>query len=259
MPFPALVEPAAALSEAERGRTARHRALAAVGEIGQRRLAAARVAVIGAGGLGSSVILALASSGVGTLGIIDDDVVDLGNLHRQIIHSVDAIGTAKVASAAARARTLAPEVVVIEHPVRLTARNARELLSGYDLVVDGSDTFDTRNVVDDAAADLGIPVVWGSVLEFWAQVTVFWATPPAPAEPRRLRDLFPAEHTGEVPTCEQVGVLSPVCQQAGAMLAGEAVKLVLGVGEPLFGRVAVIDALAGSTREVPLLPTAVRV
>lgn len=254
MQFPALVEPAPALTEAERARTARHRTLAAVGDLGQRRLAAARVAVVGAGGLGSSVILALAASGVGTLGLIDDDVVDLGNLHRQIIHSVDAIGVAKVASAAARARTLAPDVVIVEHPVRLSERNARQLLGGYDLVIDGSDTFETRHVVDAAAAELGIPVVWGSVLEFWAQVTIFWARPPQPAQPRRLRDLFPAEYTGEVATCEQVGVLSPVCQQAGALLAGEAVKLILGVGEPLFGRVAVIDALAGSTREVPLLP-----
>lgn len=250
MSLPPLVEPVDELSDAELGRTARHRALFAIGDLGQRRLAAARVAVVGAGGLGSSVILALSAAGVGTIGIIDDDVVDLSNLHRQIIHSVEAVGSPKTGSAASRARSLAPEVRIIEHPVRLTAANAREILGGYDLVLDGSDTFETRDVVDDAAASLGIPVVWGSVLEFWSQVTVFWSAPPEGHEPVRLADLFPTGSTGQVFTCAQVGVLASVCMQTGSLMASEAVKLIVGEGRPLLGRIAVIDALAGTMREL---------
>lgn len=250
MALPPLVEPVDALTDAELERTARHRALFAIGDIGQRRLAAARVAVVGAGGLGSSVVLGLAAAGVGTIGIIDDDVVDLTNLHRQIIHSVDTLGEPKTESAAARARGLAPEVRILEHPVRLTAANAREILGAYDLVLDGSDTFETRDVVDAAAAELAIPVVWGSVLEFWSQVTVFWSAPPAGAQPVRLSDLFPTGSTGQVFTCAQVGVLASVCMQTGSLMASEAIKLIVGVGRPLLGRVAVIDALAGTMREL---------
>ena len=252
MSLPPLVEPVEALTDAERDRTARHRKLIAIGDLGQRRLAAARVAVVGAGGLGSSVILALAAAGVGTIGIIDDDVVDLTNLHRQIIHSVETVGEPKTESAAARARGLAPDVRVIEHSVRLTAANAREILSDYDLVLDGSDTFETRDVVDAAAAELGLPVVWGSVLEFWSQVTVFWSEPPAGTDPVRLSDLFPAGSTGQVVTCEDVGVLASVCMQTGSLMASEAIKLIVGEGRPLLGRIAVIDALAGTMRELPV-------
>lgn len=252
MALPPLVEPVAALSDAELGRTARHRTLFAIGDIGQRRLAAARVAVVGAGGLGSSVILALAAAGVGTIGIIDDDVVDLSNLHRQIIHSVDAVGAPKTGSASARARSLAPEVRIREHAVRLDASDARDILAGYDLVLDGSDTFETRDVVDEAAADVGIPVVWGSVLEFWAQVTVFWASPPVGVDPVRLSDLFPSGSTGQVFTCAQVGVLASVCMQTGSLMASEAIKLIVGEGRPLLGRMAVIDALAGTMRELDI-------
>ncbi|QPE05059.1 ThiF family adenylyltransferase [Microbacterium schleiferi] len=250
MSLPPLVEPVDALTDAERDRTARHRKLFAIGDLGQRRLAAARVAVVGAGGLGSSVILGLAAAGVGTIGIIDDDVVDLSNLHRQIIHSIDTVGDPKTESAATRARGLAPGVRIIEHPVRLTAANAREILAGYDLVLDGSDTFETRDVVDAAAAELRLPVVWGSVLEFWSQVTVFWSAPPAGNDPVRLSDLFPAGSTGQVFTCEQVGVLASVCMQTGSLMASEAIKLIVGEGRPLLGRIAVIDALAGTMREL---------
>ncbi|GAA1687470.1 hypothetical protein GCM10009808_00610 [Microbacterium sediminicola] len=250
--LPPLVEPVPQLSAAELARTVRHRSLAGIGDLGQRRLAAARVAVIGAGGLGSPVILGLAAAGVGTIGIIDDDVVDVSNLHRQVIHTMDAVGRPKTSSAAARARGLAPEVVVREHAVRLIAANAAQLLADYDLVLDGSDTFETRDAVDAAAADLGIPVVWGSVLEMWAQVTVFWASPPAGADPVRLSDLFPAGSTGEVFTCAQVGVLAPLVMQTGSLMASEAIKLIVGIGEPLLGRVAVIDALGGRTRELAL-------
>ncbi|GAA1995635.1 ThiF family adenylyltransferase [Microbacterium pumilum] len=252
MPFPPLVEPVAALEDDERTRTARHTRLAGFGELGQRRLAAAHVAVVGAGGLGSPVVLALAAAGVGTLTVIDDDAVEASNLQRQIMHRVQDVGEPKVGSAVRTAADLSPRTVV--DPVRawLTADNARELLAGADVVVDGTDTFDTREAVASACEDLGVPLVWGVVQEFHAQVTVFWSTPPAGAPAVRLADLYPPESVGDVPTCEQVGVLGSLCMQVGAILATETIKLVTGVGEPLLGRVLVIDALRGRTDEVPL-------
>lgn len=250
--FPPLVEPGPALSETERLRTARQTRLPAIGESGGRRLAAARVAVIGAGGIGSPVSLYLAASGVGTVGIIDDDTVDLSNLQRQIAFGAADVGRAKTAVAAERMRALAPNVAVIEHSERLTAETADRLLSGYHLVIDGSDNFDTRYSVADACDQHGIPLVWGSVLQFDAQVSVFWARPPS-GEGVRLRDVFPAAPAaGTVPSCADAGVLSALCGQVGAMLVAEATKLICGIGDPLLGRMVVIDALRGRTREVPL-------
>ncbi len=173
-----LVEPVASLAPEELIRTARHAVLAAIGEEGQRRIAAARIAVVGAGGLGSPVLLALAAAGVGELVIIDDDTVERTNLQRQLAHRVDDIGTAKTSSAARAVRDLSPLTVVHERPVRLTADNARELFAGAHLVIDGSDTFDTREAVAAATESLGIPLVWGAVQEWAAQVTVFWSAPP---------------------------------------------------------------------------------
>ncbi|SBS75016.1 ThiF family adenylyltransferase [uncultured Microbacterium sp.] len=258
MPLPPLVDPVPALTDAERARTARHVALAGLGEIGQRRLAAAHVAVIGAGGLGSPAILALAAAGVGTLTVIDDDIVEHTNLQRQVLHRLADIGAAKVDSAVRVAADLAPETVV--HPVRerLTGENAGDLLRGAHLVIDGSDTFETRAAVAAACEGLGIPLVWGVVQEFHAQVTVFWSAPPAGIAPVRLSDLHRAEEVGELPTCAAVGVLGALCLQVGGLLATEAVKLLTGIGEPLLGRVAVIDALAGTQREVPLRPAVLR-
>ena len=184
MAFPPLVEPVDALDEDERARTARHASLAGFGELGQRRLAAAHVAVVGAGGLGSPVVLALAAAGVGTLTVIDDDEVEASNLQRQVMHRVQDVGEPKVDSAVRVAADLSPRTVV--HPVRawLTADNARELLAGAHVVVDGTDTFETREAVASACEDLGVPLVWGVVQEFHAQVTVFWS---ASAGGRRRR------------------------------------------------------------------------
>ncbi|MEV7692589.1 ThiF family adenylyltransferase [Microbacterium sp. NPDC089189] len=255
MPFPPLVEPVAALSDAERGRTARHAVLAGFGEISQRRLAAARVAVIGAGGLGSPAILALAAAGIGELIVIDDDVVELSNLQRQVVHRRADIGRPKVASAVRVAADLGAETVVTTVPERVTPANAPDLLRNAHLVIDGSDTFETRAAVAAACETLGIPLVWGTLQEFDAQVTVFWSAPPAGTAPVVLADLYPPDSVGEVPTCAQVGVLGALCLQVGGVLAIEAIKLLTGIGEPLLGRILLIDSLRARQREVPLLPT----
>lgn len=254
MAFPPLVEPVAELTDAERTRTARHRVLAGFGEIAQRRLAAAHVAVVGAGGLGSPVVLALAAAGVGTITVIDDDLVEASNLQRQVMHRVSDVGAPKVDSAVRIAADLSPTTVV--RPVRalLTPDNAAQLLSDAHIVVDGTDTFETREAVAAACEQLGVPLVWGVVQEFHAQVTVFWSAPPEGERPVGLADLYPPDAGREAPSCAQVGVLGSLCLQVGSILATETVKLITGVGEPLLGRVLVIDALRGRTDEVPLRP-----
>jgi molybdopterin/thiamine biosynthesis adenylyltransferase/rhodanese-related sulfurtransferase len=256
MAYPPLVEPLAELSDAERTRTARHRVLAGFGDVAQRRLAAAHIAVVGAGGLGSPAVLALAAAGVGTLTVIDDDLVEASNLQRQVMHRVSDVGAAKVDSAVRIAADLSPATVVRPVQAELTPANARELLAGAHVVIDGTDTFETREAVAAACEDLGVPLVWGVVQEFHAQATVFWSAPPAGAVPVRLADLYPPDAGREAPTCAQVGVLGALCLQVGALLATEAIKLVTGIGEPLLGRVLVIDALRGRTDEVPLRPAA---
>lgn len=252
MPFPPLVEPVEHLSVAERRRTARHAVLAGFGELGQRRLAAAHVAVVGAGGLGSPVVLALAAAGVGTITVIDDDVVEASNLQRQVMHRMVDVGAPKTASAERVARDLAPETRVVAVRERLDGANAAALLADAHVVVDGSDAFATRADVAAACEALGLPLVWGVVQEFHAQVTVLWSRPPAGADPVRLADLYPPGSVGEVPSCAQVGVLGALCMQVGGLMALEAVKLVAGIGEPLLGRVVVVDALQGRQSEVPL-------
>lgn len=254
MPFAPLVEPVDALSPDEQARTARHAALAVLGETGQRRLAAARVAVVGAGGLGSPVILALAAAGVGTIVVIDDDVVEHANLQRQIVHRLADLGSPKVDSAVRAAADLSPETVVVPLRERLDAASAERLLRGADVVIDGTDSFDSRTAVADACARLGVPLVWGVVQQFHAQVTVFWSAPTGGSAGLVLSDLYPAGSVGDLPSCADVGVLGALCVQVGGMLSTEAVKLLTGIGEPLFGRVAVIDALAGTQRDVPLRP-----
>lgn len=216
----------------------------------QRRLAAAKVLVIGAGGLGSPVLHYLAASGVGTIGIVDFDTVDLSNLQRQVIHRTAGIGQLKTASAATAIAELNAGVAVRQHPLRLTAENALGLFADYDLVIDGSDNFATRYLANDAAAILGLPYVWGSVFQFDGQVTVFWQGAP---DGRGLdyRDLHPVPPAaGEVLSCDEAGVLGAVCGTIGSMMATEAVKLITGVGEPLLGRVQIVDALRGEWREV---------
>lgn len=249
-----LVAPVPALEPTELVRTARHAVLAGIGEEGQRRLSAARVTVVGAGGLGSPVLLALAAAGIGAITVIDDDVVELTNLQRQLAHRVDDIGTRKTASAERAIIALAPGTVVTQRPERLDAGNAARLLADADIVVDTSDSFATRREVSAATEALGLPLVWGAVQEWHAQATVFWSRP-TEGEPVVLADLFPPGTEGEPPSCAQVGVLGALCVQVGGMLAGEVIKLVTGAGEPLLGRLAMIDALTGRQHEIAIRRT----
>lgn len=234
-------------------RYARQMLLPELGTAGQRRLNAARVLVVGAGGLGSPVIQYLAAAGIGTLGVIDDDVVEESNLHRQVIHRLDDVGLPKVDSAARRVAEIAGDLVAVErHGERLTADNAREVLGAYDIIVDGADNFPTRYLVSDVAAELNRPVVWGSILGFDAQVSLFWANPPGSVGVT-LRDLFPlAPPPGSVPSCGEAGVMGALCGQAGSLMAMEVLKVAATMGKPLLGRVVVINALDSTFREIAL-------
>lgn len=250
MRVPPLVEPGPPLDPAQLTRYARHLQLPAVGETGQRRLLAARVAVVGAGGLGSPALLYLAAAGVGHLTVIDDDAVDGTNLQRQVIHDLDSVGLPKSTSAVERLRALNPDVEVAGRRVRLDTGNAQELLSGHDVVVDGSDNLPTRYAVNDACAALDLPLVWASVQRTDAQVAVFWRR-----HGLELRDLFPEPADAAlVPACADAGVLGALVGQVGSLLANEVVKLVVGAGEPLLGRVLFVDSLTSRTREIPLRP-----
>lgn len=210
------------------------------------------MAIIGAGGLGSPVILALAAAGVGHLTIIDDDIVEVSNLQRQVIHRHRDVSAPKVDSAVRVAADVSPETIVTPVRERITADSAIRLLQGIDVVVDGCDNFDTRVVVADACETLGLPLVWGVVQEFAAQVTVFWSDPPAGYEPMRLSDLYPPESVGNPPSCAAVGVLGALCMQVGGLMATETIKLIAATGEPLIGRLVVLDALKGTQREIRL-------
>jgi adenylyltransferase/sulfurtransferase len=214
----------------------------------QGRLATSRVLVVGAGGLGAPVIQYLAASGVGTLGIVDDDAVDLSNLQRQVLFRPDQLGFPKARAAADWVRAANPDVTVVAHPFRLGERTV-DLLDDYDLVVDGSDSFDTCYLVADAAAVRGLPVVWGSVNRWDGQFSVFWDDAPD-GRAVDYRDLHPAPPaSGWDESCADVGVLGPLCGTVGTGMASEAVKLLTGLGEPLLGRVVTVDALGGTWRE----------
>lgn len=242
--FPALVGPGAELSAEQRQRAERQLSLPGFNLIAQRRLAAARVLVIGAGGLGSACIPYLVGAGVGTIGIVDDDVVELSNLHRQITHTTANIGVAKTASLAQAATALDPNVRIIEHTLRLDSDNALEIFANYDLVIDGSDNFPTRYLSNDAAQLSGIPLIWGSILQHHGQVSVAWHE-----HGPGYRDLFPVPPApGTVPDCAVGGVLPGLCGTIGSLLATEALKLITGIGTPLVGKVLIYDALAASTR-----------
>ena len=246
--FPPLVEPGPPLSASDTERYSRHLILPGIGSAGQRRLRTARVLVVGAGGLGSPALLYLAAAGVGTIGIVDADRVDATNLQRQVVHTDADVGRLKVDSARDRVLAANPAVHVRTHPVRLTAANALEVLGGYDLVLDGADNFPTRYLVDDACAMLGIPDVWGSILGFDGQAGVFWA-PHGPT----YRELFPQPPApGSVPSCAEGGVLGALCATVGSVMATEAVKLICGIGEPLVGRLLVLDSLGGRWRSLPV-------
>ncbi|MFF2297518.1 molybdopterin-synthase adenylyltransferase MoeB [Arthrobacter sp. efr-133-R2A-120] len=244
--LPPLVEPAAGLTTEEVERYSRHLIIPEIGAAGQRRLKNAKVLVIGAGGLGSPALLYLAAAGVGTLGIVDDDDVDLSNLQRQIIHGVGDVGRPKIESARDAIKELNPLVNVQLHNVRLDSSNALEIFSGYDLILDGADNFATRYLVNDAAAILGKPYVWGSIFRFDGQVSVFWEK-----HGPSYRDLYPeAPPAGSVPSCGEGGVFGMLCAAVGSLMVTEAVKLITGVGRSMLGRVALFDALGGSWREI---------
>lgn len=249
--LPPLVEPGRELDRDELARYARHLVLPGIGPEGQRRLASARVLVVGAGGLGSPALLYLAAAGVGTLGIVDDDVVELSNLQRQVVHGVSGLGQPKTASARAAVAEVNPHVRVVEHRERLTTANALDVLSGYDLVLDGTDAFATRYLVSDAAEVLGIPCVWGAIYRFAGQVATFWGAPPEGAEGVTYRDVFPdPPPPGASPDCAEGGVLGAMCGTLGSVMATEAIKLVTGAGETLLGRLATYDALALTWRHL---------
>lgn len=245
-----IVQPGVPLTSDERVRYSRHLSLSAVGEDGQRRLGGARVLSIGAGGLGSSVLQYLAAAGVGTLGVIDDDRVERSNLQRQVVHGEQDVGALKVDSAAAAVARLNSGVAVRRHPERLTEANAVEIVSAYDVVVDGSDNFATRYLVNDACAIAGIPYVWGSILGFEGQVSVFWQDAPD-GQGRTYRDLHPAAPAaGLIPSCAEAGVIGSICGVVGSLMATEALKLIMGIGTPLLGRVLICDLLTMSMRQV---------
>ncbi len=264
MPLAPLVAPAAELTPAEIARYSRHVTIPDVGMEGQKRLKNARVLVVGAGGLGSPTLLYLAAAGVGTLGIVDFDVVEESNLQRQIIHGTADIGRPKARSAAESIAELNPLVSVELHEFRLTADNAIELFADYDLIIDGTDNFATRYLVNDAAALAGKPYVWGSIYRFEGQVAVFWEdAPDSPDGERRglnYRDLYPEPPPpGLVPSCAEGGVLGILCASIAAVMGTEAIKLIVGIGEPLLGRLLIYDALAMSYRTItvrkdPLAP-----
>jgi len=250
MPHAPLVSPGPPLTPAQRQRYARQLSLEQVGDLGQRRLAAARVLMIGAGGLGSPVLTALAAAGVGAIGIVDSDSVEVSNLHRQTIYTMADLTRPKAEASAAALRERNPLIEVVAHQTRLTAANVLALVADYDIIVDGTDNFAARHLAHDAAALLHKPYVWGSVLRFDGLVTTFWVD--GPNGGTRLEDLFPSTPgADEAETCAMAGVLGSVCATVGAMMASETLKLIVGFGEPLFGRLLVHDGLDASWREVP--------
>ncbi|GAC1487763.1 MAG: molybdopterin-synthase adenylyltransferase MoeB [Candidatus Limnocylindrales bacterium] len=229
-------------------RYSRHLLIPEVGERGQHRLLASKVLLIGAGGLGSPAALYLAAAGVGTLGIVDSDTVDLTNLQRQILHTTERIGRPKVESATETIAALNPDVKVVAYAERLTAANIDRIIAGYDVIVDGADNFPTRYLLNDASIKHGIPVVHGSIYRFEGQLTVF-----KPGAGPCYRCLFHQPPPPELaPSCAEAGVLGVLPGIVGTLQANEALKLLLGIGEPLIGRYLLIDALESSFREVKL-------
>jgi len=253
--LPPLVEPATELSRQEVMRYSRHLIIPDVAMDGQKRLKNAKVLAIGAGGLGSPALLYLAAAGVGTLGIVDFDTVDESNLQRQVIHGQSDIGRSKAQSARDSIREINPLIDVVLHEERLDSSNVFDIFAQYDLIVDGTDNFATRYLVNDAAFLLGKPYVWGSIYRFDGQASVFWPTAPsgsvhgggAPC----YRCLYPEPPPpGMVPSCAEGGVLGILCASVGSIQATEAVKLLMGIGEPLVGSLMVYDALDMEYRKI---------
>jgi len=246
--LPPLVEPAAGLSVDEVKRYSRHLIIPEIGMTGQKRLKNAKVLCVGAGGLGSPALLYLAAAGVGTLGIVDFDVVEESNLQRQIIHGQSDVGRPKALSARDSIAEVNPYVKVVTHEVHLDSDNVMEIFAQYDLIVDGTDNFATRYLVNDACVLLGKPYVWGSIYRFDGQASVFWAEY-GPC----YRCLYPEPPPpGMVPSCAEGGVLGVLPGIVGTIQAAETIKLIIGKGEPLVGRLLLFDALAMKFRELKL-------
>jgi molybdopterin/thiamine biosynthesis adenylyltransferase/rhodanese-related sulfurtransferase len=244
--LPPLVEPADGLTVDEVRRYSRHLIIPDVGMAGQKRLKNAKVLCVGAGGLGSPALMYLAAAGVGTLGVIDFDIVDESNLQRQIIHGQSDVGRPKAESAAASIKEINPLVEVIVHNEALSNDNVMDIFARYDLIVDGTDNFATRYMVNDAAVLLGKPYVWGSIYRFDGQASVFWAEH-GPC----YRCLYPEPPPpGMVPSCAEGGVLGVLCASIGSIQVNEAIKLLVGIGEPLVGRLMIYDALEMTYRSV---------
>ncbi|MFD7652590.1 adenylyltransferase/sulfurtransferase MoeZ [Actinosynnema sp. NPDC059797] len=252
MALPPLVEPAAELTKEEVARYSRHLIIPDVGVDGQKRLKNAKVLVVGAGGLGSPALLYLAAAGVGTLGVIDFDVVDESNLQRQVIHGQSDIGRPKAESARDSVAEINPFVKVVLHQAHLNSENALDIFRDYDLILDGTDNFATRYLVNDAAVLLGKPYVWGSIFRFEGQVSVFWEDAPN-GQGLNYRDLYPEPPPpGMVPSCAEGGVLGVLCASIGSIMVTEAIKLLTGIGDPLLGRLMVYDALEMSYRTIKI-------
>ena len=248
MSLPPLVEPATELSVDEVRRYSRHLIIPDVGMSGQKRLKNAKVLCVGAGGLGSPALMYLAAAGVGTLGIVEFDTVDESNLQRQIIHGQKDIGRSKAESARDSVLEINPYVNVQLHEVRLDSTNVMEIFAGYDLIVDGTDNFATRYLVNDACVLLNKPYVWGSIYRFDGQASVFWAEH-GPC----YRCLYPEPPPpGMVPSCAEGGVLGVLCASIGSIQVTEAIKLLAGIGDPLVGRLMVYDALEMTYRQVKI-------
>ncbi|OBK11867.1 adenylyltransferase/sulfurtransferase MoeZ [Mycobacterium asiaticum] len=248
--LPPLVAPAASLTREEVARYSRHLILPDLGLQGQKRLKNARVLVIGAGGLGAPTLLYLAAAGVGTIGIVEFDVVDESNLQRQIIHGVADIGRPKAQSARDSIAAINPLVKVRLHEFRLGPDNAVELFGEYDLILDGTDNFATRYLVNDAAVLAGKPYIWGSIFRFEGQVSVFWEDAPD-GRGLNYRDLYPEPPPpGLVPSCAEGGVLGMICASIASVMGTEAIKLITGLGETLLGRLMIYDALEMSYRTI---------
>jgi molybdopterin/thiamine biosynthesis adenylyltransferase len=229
-------------------RYARHVMLPEVGDAGQLKLLGSKVLCIGAGGLGSPCILYLGAAGVGTIGVIDDDVVDESNLQRQILHSLDRVGKPKIESAAIVMAGLNPDVKIVGYKARLTSENVLDIVSQYDLVIDGADNFPTRYLLNDACLKLGKPLIDASIYRFEGQITVF-----SPGEGPCYRCLYPAPPPPDMaPSCQEAGVLGVLCGVMGSLQVNEAIKVLLGIGEPLIGRLLTYDALGMKFRELKL-------
>lgn len=246
MQLPPLVEPAAELTVEEVRRYSRHLIIPDVGMDGQKRLKNAKVLAVGAGGLGSPTLMYLAAAGVGTLGIVEFDVVDESNLQRQIIHGTSDVGKSKAQSAKESIAEINPLVEVVLHETRLDSDNVMEVFADYDLIVDGTDNFATRYLVNDACVLLDKPYVWGSIFRFDGQVSVFWDS-----KGPNYRDLYPVPPPpGMVPSCAEGGVLGVLCATIGSIQATEAIKLITGIGDTLLGRLTVYDALEMTFRTI---------